>query len=221
MRLYIARHGESIANVKWPEYDHPAEMNGPLTERGRSQAAALATWMKKEEIALDAIYASTMERTKETAQFVSDVYNLPLNLSDLIREGSTAYWDHQAIPDVKLTVYQDNDFHLEPYRPFDREVPEMESYAHLVTRVGKFLSELLRKHPKQTVMVVGHGWVKNAFIDIIFNVGAYRRCSSFPEFTALSSFNFQKTDEKYGPWAMKFINQTEHLEIAGLERSLE
>ena len=221
MRLYIARHGESIANEKWPDYDNPAEMNGPLTERGRNQANALATWMKKEEISLDAIYASSMVRTKETAGFVSEAYNLPLKLSDLIREGSTAYWDHQPIPDEKLTVYQDNDFHKTPYLPFDRAVPDMESYAHLVIRVGKFLSELIAKHEDQTVLVVGHGWVKNAFVDIIFNVGPFRRCSVFPEFTALSSFNYQKSDEMYGPWAMKFINQSEHLAVAGLERPLE
>ena len=105
MRLYIARHGESIANVKWPEYESPAEMNGPLTDKGRKQADALAKWMKKEDITLDAIYASSMERTKETAKFVADAYKLPLTLSDLIREGSTAYWDHRPIPDELLTVY--------------------------------------------------------------------------------------------------------------------
>lgn len=221
MRLYIARHGESIANVKTPNFDSPEEMNGPLTSKGRSQAKSLADWLEKNNINIDVLYASSLLRTKETAEIIAKVLKLPVIHSDLIREASYSYWDHRPIPDKLLTVSKDNDFHINPFIPFDSNVEDMESYSHLKTRVGKFVTKLIDNYKSQTVLVIGHGWVKNAFFDIIFNVGSYRRCVSWVEYTALSSFEYSENEKMYGPWSMKYINQTEHLAFAGLERSLE
>lgn len=104
MHIYLARHGESIANIKWPNFDYPGELNSSLTPEGEKQAEALRDWMVKHVPMVDAIYASTLNRTVETAQILAQGYNLPINHDDHIREGSYNYWDHRPIPDEFLQV---------------------------------------------------------------------------------------------------------------------
>jgi broad specificity phosphatase PhoE len=63
VRIYVARHGESEANVAgvasgWSDV--------ALTARGRQQARELADTMRG--IPLDAIYSSTLSRSRETAE---------------------------------------------------------------------------------------------------------------------------------------------------------
>ena len=74
MRLLLIRHGQTPANVRG-ELDTAAP--GPaLTALGRAQAAALPTALAAEPI--DAVFASTLIRTQETARPLSDVLGLPL-----------------------------------------------------------------------------------------------------------------------------------------------
>ena len=83
MRLYVIRHGQSHVNVgDWATLD---SMDAGLTEKGHQQAVALRDWLKENGRTCDALYASTMLRTQETARYVKQVqviYIAKLNTAD-------------------------------------------------------------------------------------------------------------------------------------------
>src|SRR5258705_10204218 len=66
LRLYIARHGETDWNL---QHRLQGWTDRPLDETGRQQAAALADSLKG--VRIDAIYSSTLSRSRVTAQAVA------------------------------------------------------------------------------------------------------------------------------------------------------
>jgi len=72
MNLYIVRHGN-------PNYGLDS-----LTELGHKQAASCAKEMSNWKI--DEIYASNMGRAKETAQYLADLINKPVNIEPWAHE---------------------------------------------------------------------------------------------------------------------------------------
>lgn len=76
--VYYMRHGQSEANVKGlfaGQYN-----NSPLTEKGKEQAASAAAYLKKNNISIDRIITSPLDRTKNTAQIVAGELGLPPEL---------------------------------------------------------------------------------------------------------------------------------------------
>jgi broad specificity phosphatase PhoE len=82
MKLYFTRHGESLANTLHVISNR--ELPHPLTAKGREQATMLASRVKDKNIAR--IYASPVPRAKETAEIISKTLNVPLEISDALRE---------------------------------------------------------------------------------------------------------------------------------------
>jgi broad specificity phosphatase PhoE len=67
--LYLIRHGESVPNVT----PIIGGMRGDagLTDRGREQAQLLEKRLREEELHADQLYASTLPRALETAEYVA------------------------------------------------------------------------------------------------------------------------------------------------------
>src|SRR5437764_9282105 len=66
LRIYLARHGETDWNV---EHRLQGWTDRPLDAKGKQQAAELAEALKG--VHLDAIYSSTLSRSRDTAQAVA------------------------------------------------------------------------------------------------------------------------------------------------------
>lgn len=221
MHLYLARHGESISNVKWPDYDSPDESNGELTENGVRQAEALADWMDGNIPQIDAVYTSSLRRTAQTAHILAQKYGMESKAVDDLREAGFSYLDHSPIPDDLLPVFEyEEGFHQKPFVPFAEEPARVESIAHMRARAGRFIDGLLARHRGERVLVVMHGGMLNAIMDNIFNIGPYRRCNAWIEYTAFSHFEYTG-DPTWGPWRVFYLAQSEHLALAGLPKNLE
>ena len=76
LRLYLIRHGEAYSNVE----NVIGGMNGDLglTERGFRQAQALAERLRGGEIKPDVLYASTLPRARQTAEYVAEALDMPI-----------------------------------------------------------------------------------------------------------------------------------------------
>ncbi|MEV6840742.1 histidine phosphatase family protein [Streptomyces sp. NPDC051133] len=82
MRLLLVRHGETPSNV-----DHLLDTAAPgpaLTPLGEAQAAALPAALAGEDI--EALYASTLIRTRQTAAPLAAARRLPVTVRAGIRE---------------------------------------------------------------------------------------------------------------------------------------
>jgi len=89
--MYIARHGESVWNA---ERRIQGQRDVPLSERGVSQAQALASRLAAERI--DQIFTSDLQRAHQTAAAVAALQlalHEPLRVRPALRERSYGSWE--------------------------------------------------------------------------------------------------------------------------------
>ncbi|GAA4759886.1 histidine phosphatase family protein [Citricoccus nitrophenolicus] len=82
MRLYLIRHGQTTSNVG--RHLDTQEPGASLTDLGRQQAAAVPEALSGLEI--EAIYASTLVRTQQTAEPLARELGLEVQIRDGLRE---------------------------------------------------------------------------------------------------------------------------------------
>jgi probable phosphoglycerate mutase len=151
MELYLLRHGESQANVV--QVYASIEGNWPLSDEGRRQAEKQAARLKNRH--LDAIFCSTLVRTRETADIVGQACGIiPVSSERLVEIGlgdldGTSQKD-PAANDAFQAVLACWDA-----RESDARFPNGESLAEAAARVGDFLDNL-SPDVGERVLIVGH-----------------------------------------------------------------
>jgi broad specificity phosphatase PhoE len=209
MQLYLVRHGQSYVNLAdWAN----GNTDEGLTELGHQQAAALAKWLAKEVTAVDALYASSMQRARETARYIADVYDCSIHYHDHLREIGNCRHDHTAWPNGELpNQYAD---YWASERPFASVTPAFEkgeTLMHFRIRVGLAIEEWVANHRDQVVVAVCHGGVIEAAFDHIFNVGPWRRCEVWVHNTAVTHFEYVAHPLRE-TWRLHFHSSTRHLD---------
>jgi broad specificity phosphatase PhoE len=146
--ILLARHGESDWNVarRWQGHS-----DRPLTERGRAQAHALAERLG--EIALDAVYASDLERARATAEIVARSQDLRVNLLPELREVDVGSWSGFTRDEARERFPDD-------YRRWLEGGPgwrDGETYEEMSDRIVRAVGRIISMHPHGRVLVVSHG----------------------------------------------------------------
>lgn len=211
MHLYIIRHGQSFVNL--PDWKAPsrADLDAGLTPLGERQAQALATWLGSNLPKINVLYASTMRRARETAQYVAQTYQCDIHFDDRIREASNNRRSGEPFPSDALPTKHSNVPAMEnPFINLSPDEPDGESFTRFRARTGEFLFELLDKHIGERVVVVTHGGVLNALADNIFNVGLHRQVDLWEENTGITYFEWLEKPI-YARWRLHFMSKTEHL----------
>ena len=79
--FYLFRHGQTNWNLEKKCQGHT---DIPLNEKGLKEAEELS--IKFEKIPLQVVYSSDLKRATQTAEFLSIKKNIPLLLSEHLRE---------------------------------------------------------------------------------------------------------------------------------------
>jgi probable phosphoglycerate mutase len=123
-----------------------------LSDEGRAQAAALGRRLHGERI--DAVYASPMSRTSETATIASAGSGLAVHFLDGLREIGHGHWEgltrrdvEQRFP-VEYTSWESDPFTFAPSGG--------ESGAAVLARALASIRRILNQHAGQRVLVVSH-----------------------------------------------------------------
>ncbi len=122
-----------------------------LNEDGRAQAAALGVRLAK--VPIDALYASPLERTVETAQAILE-HHSELQLQLLEALGEVRYGAWQGAELRKLA--QRKLWQVIQFVPSRANFPAGEAMRNTQLRAINALEALVEKHPRQTVAVVSH-----------------------------------------------------------------
>ena len=141
LRLYIARHGETDWNVL---HRLQGWTDRPLNETGRRQAAELAETLKG--IRLEAIYSSTLSRSRDTARTVAGSTMMVKSL-DGLRERNYGHYQGGSDTDPDY-LRRSNDW-------IDR-LDDGESLNQLLARARDSLAQIRREHPDGNVLIVAH-----------------------------------------------------------------
>ena len=208
MHLFMIRHGQSYVNLKeWAE----GNTDEGLTELGQRQAEALAAWLPRELPVIDVLYASTMQRARETAEPLARAYNVPIRFDDRLREIGNNRLDHTAWPSDNLPrEYADFWASERPFASTTPSVDNGESFMHFRTRVGFFIEELIERHRDQIVVAICHGGVIESAYDHVFNVGPWRRCEVWSVNTGITYFEYVEHPRRES-WRLRYHSRMEHL----------
>lgn len=151
IRLILARHGQTDANVKMSMDSLPP--GGPLTEQGRRQADELVAALAAEPVT--AVYASTAIRAQQTAQPIARHHGLDVRIAEGLQE--VFLGDYEGRNDIDALRAFGGVF--EKWVGGDRSssVPGGETGQHAVDRFTKALHEITASHTTGAVVVVSHG----------------------------------------------------------------
>ncbi|MDY7040499.1 MAG: histidine phosphatase family protein [Chloroflexota bacterium] len=152
-RLVLVRHGETAANAAglW----QGAKDEG-LTERGVRQVQALARRLASEYDTATAIYSSSLNRARQTAELIGNALPyLPFHLRSDLVEYDLGDWS-----ELSFTALRDEHRLWEKITDDpDFAPPGGESARHFAQRIISALREIASAHAGHAVIVVSHGGV--------------------------------------------------------------
>lgn len=127
-----------------------------LSERGRTEIAMQAERLAAENI--EAIYASPMQRTRETAVILADRLGLPIHHREDVIEIDYGEWTGLTFDDIR----KDERWQLWSRSRGIATIPGGESWRQVQQRVVAALFDLRQAHPEGNVVIVSHGDVIKA-----------------------------------------------------------
>jgi 2,3-bisphosphoglycerate-dependent phosphoglycerate mutase len=144
LRIYLARHGETGWNL---ERRTQGQTDTPLNDTGRRQAADLK--MRMAGIPLDAVYSSTLSRSRETAE---------------IAHGTTPLISLPGLGERNFGKFQgrlETDPETGPEFQRRRVIPDDsldggESLNGFFERVRTTIDSIRKQRPSGTILIVGH-----------------------------------------------------------------
>jgi probable phosphoglycerate mutase len=145
--LFI-RHGEN----EWTQSNKLAGRTPGvhLNEYGKLQAEALGNRLAKAKI--DAIYASPLERTMETAQAIAKHHHMEIKERPGILEVDYGEWTGAEIKQLA----KKKEWMTIQYYPSGAGFPGGETMYQMQSRFVQEINSMVAAHPGQTVVIVGH-----------------------------------------------------------------
>jgi probable phosphoglycerate mutase len=139
--LYLVRHGETVDNAR---QIMQGQTQGELNENGFRQAEEVSReWASKP---LDAIIASDLKRSIDTAKIIAAPHQLEVLTTPLLRERDWGSFTGRYIPELKGEVWPD----------------DIETLENLLSRAGEFIAYVKETFPGKKVLAVGHGIINKA-----------------------------------------------------------
>lgn len=168
MRLIIARHGRTAANVTKALDTRPP--GAPLDEVGRAQAAELAGRLATEP--LTAVYASRAIRAQQTAEAVAARHGLDVVAIDGVQEVSAG--DLEGRSDIQARERFEGVYQAWLRGELDAHLPGGESALDVVARYGPAVTTITEA-ATGPVLLVGHGAAIRVAVGAMLGEGAKTR----------------------------------------------
>ena len=151
--FHLLRHGEHVLRGRVLAGRTPGV---GLSAHGRGEIAAVADRLADEGIA--ALYSSPLQRTRETAEILSERLDVPTQYREDLLELDFGEWTGLTFDAVRA----DERWKLWSSCRSIATVPGGESMRQVQERVVRALCELRAVHPDGTVLIVSHGDVIRA-----------------------------------------------------------
>lgn len=198
MRLYLIRHGRQNSPL--------CNVNVPLAEEGRRQAALMAERLKN--VPLEAVWSSDLIRAVETAEIAGEIWQIPHIVRPGIREISFGKMEGMADEEI-VKVYGD---FLAEKKKMERDIPYPggECSEDVVQRALPVLLEMAGKDYGH-VAVVTHGGVIRSLLCYFLGVdyGKNRLFASHLENCSITEVDWNREENRF---YVNRINDYAHLE---------
>ena len=220
--LWLARHGESVANLAATR----AEIDGvdripidvrdadvPLSSTGREQAAALGTWLREQQPRPDLFWVSPYLRARQTLDIALGPVPAPaivvderlrdreLGILDLLTSHGTARL-HPAEVERRLRLGK-----------FYHRPPGGESWADVALRLRSFLQDA-RGFGGESAMVIAHDAVVMLFMSLLLQWEEAELLEFAASHTVLNASvtHLMRVDDS---WQVEAFSAVGHLQAEG------
>ena len=176
--LILLRHGQSQWNL---ENRFTGWRDVPLTDKGIEEARNAGKLMKKNNIKIDIIFSSKLQRANKTAEFAIKAMNLNhfwinneliMTKNDKLNERD--YGDLVGLnKEETANKFGKEQVHLWR-RSYDIAPPGGESLKNVVNRVGPYFNDFIKPQLilNKNVIIVAHG---NSIRAIMIQIGLYQK----------------------------------------------
>jgi probable phosphoglycerate mutase len=146
--VLLVRHGQTPSTGT----TLPGRARGlHLAEKGHEQAAAAATRIAELK-KVSAVYASPLERTRETAAPIARALGLRVRTERGLLECEFGAWTGRPLKELaRLPEWRT----VQRY-PSGFRFPGGESFVEMHTRITSALARLVARHPGETIVAVSH-----------------------------------------------------------------
>lgn len=151
-KIYLIRHGETEANKTFQFQGH---IDNPLNSKGLCQAAALG--QHYENIALDKIYSSSMQRARQTAAPLAETHGLTVQPLDELKEVCFGEWEGLSYDEIKAKWSDQLELFFK--QPAQCRMPGGESFDDVALRVRSVCEDLFKNNSDKNIAIVSHGGV--------------------------------------------------------------
>ena len=199
-RIILVRHG----HVDWlmPErFRGRAEL--PLSSRGRRQAVAAAGYIAA-SWKPDAVYTSPLGRCRETGAAIAAPFRLEPHPIDGLSDIDYGEW--QGLTRDQAKEHWPDETELWFRVPHLTAIPGGETLAVVLSRASAALRDVLRHHPDQTVVLVGHDSVNRVLLLFTLELPLSRYWHLRQDPCGINELIFDN-----GSFVVGSINQTQHL----------
>lgn len=204
--VYLIRHGEVQGNKEGPEQIYVGRTDIPLTERGHQQAAALE--MALQEVHLDAIYCSSLQRTRQTAEAVAEAHGLEI-VADAAWD-ELNYGDWEALTVAQMESGWGDLWQQRQANPVQVRPPQGENYADMWQRLQPAWLRLLEQHSDQAVAVFAHKGTIRILLAALLGMPLENFKRIHSSNTGVSCVQLQHTTANP---VVRYMNDTAHLAL--------
>jgi len=204
--VYLIRHGEVQGNKEGPEQTYAGRTDFPLTPQGHQQAAALE--MALREIDLDAIYCSSLQRTRQTAEAVAVAHGLEIVQDAAWDELDYGDWEELTVTQIEAgwgDLWQQRQADPVYVRP-----PHGENYEDVWQRLQPAWIKLLESHTDQAVAVFAHKGTIRILLAALLGMPLENFKRIHSSNTGISCVQLEHAGAKP---LVRYVNDTAHLAL--------
>ena len=154
----LIRHGLTDYNA---EHRIQGQLDTALTQEGHDQAKLAADYVAS-RYTIDAIYASDLSRTMDTAKPLAEKTGLPIHPTKELRELHLGLWQGMLYPEAEARFPETAV--MRKKNPALVRYDEGESYGDLTQRATKEMARIAAENEGKTVAVVSHGGTIRALL---------------------------------------------------------
>jgi broad specificity phosphatase PhoE len=199
--LIFIRHGET-AWSKGKKHTVRGRIDLPLNKIGEEQATVVAEQLSKENIST--VYSSPLKRAVKTAEKVAKPHGIKeiehIGFIDL----DFGSWQGRLHKDLVEEFPRMYNKWLA--RPDKMVFPHGETLQAVYDRVSETLTDLIKKHKNETIVIVSHGVVLKVVLCYINQVGI----NKFWDFD-VDNCTITKVKYKKGKFEIETMNDSKHL----------
>lgn len=204
-KIILVRHGQTVWN---PQGRPRGRAELPLDDVGKVQAQATADYIAG-RWSLDAVVASPLRRTMQTAQAIAAQVDLEVRTHDGLQDIDFGAWEGRLPEDLEAHWAEAWEMWLT--RPQHVVIPGGETLQAAQRRAMAALREICYNNLDKTVVVVSHTGIIRLLILSILDAGLDHFWHIGQDMTAINELDFDGQ-----VWTVGRLNLAEHLrDLAG------